>query len=129
MSCPIRAEINEYLQSGWFFLMLDKQEAEQEIEPLPEPVLVNGQRVEREEGEAYLLSQVLGLVGLEDTTPPNPQCALCDKRCENKWGNNGYPLTEGKICNACNDRVIHNRIMMTLDTIKGMDEDAPDDPE
>tara|TARA_R110002012_G_scaffold305446_3_gene509611 strand:- start:171 stop:452 length:282 start_codon:yes stop_codon:yes gene_type:complete len=91
--------------------------------PIPEPVLVNGQRVTREVGEAYLRSQSTS------PTPPNPQCALCDKRCENKWGNNGYPLTEGKICNACNDRVIHNRIMMTLDTIKGMDEDAPDDPE
>ena len=119
MSCPIRTQINKYLNGD---VMM----------PIPEPVLVNGQRVEREEGEAYLLSQVLGLVGLEDTTPPNPQCVLCDKRCENKWGNNGYPLTDGKICNTCNDKVIHNRIMMALDTVgenSGLGDDAPEDPE
>ena len=84
--------------------------------PLPEPVLVNGQRVTREEHEGL-------------NTQNNPKCALCDKSCENQWGNNGHPLTEGRICNTCNDRVIANRINMTLDTIKGMDEDAPDEPE
>ena len=58
-----------------------------------------------------------------------PECGLCHRQCENEWGNNGAPLTDQRICNECNDRVIHNRIMVILDRATGPDDDAPDDPE
>ena len=56
---------------------------------------------------------------------------MCYRQCENEWGNNGYPLTEERICNKCNHRIVQNRIMMSIDTIgpnKGLEEDCPDDP-
>ncbi len=61
----------------------------------------------------------------------HPFCGLCHRQCENKWGNNGAPLTDDRICNKCNDRVIHNRIMCIVDSCgpnNGLDDDCPDDP-
>jgi hypothetical protein len=108
------------------------------ITSLPMPVLVNGQRVTREVGQNHLL-------GLNQWELPDsdllinftnhifyPDCGLCHKSCENQWGNNGYPLTKERICHVCNDRVVHNRIMMTIDTIgrnSGLESDEPDDPD
>ena len=88
---------------------------------IPQEVLVNGQRVSREIGEG------------EGTNHSSsyPYCSLCDKQCENQWGHNGFPLTTGKVCDVCNDRIIQNRINMVIDTCgrnKGLDDDCPDDP-
>jgi hypothetical protein len=38
---------------------------------------------------------------------------MCGKECENKWGNNPYPLVTDKnarCCNECNDLVIMARM-------------------
>tara|TARA_R110002020_G_scaffold94773_1_gene227734 strand:+ start:287 stop:652 length:366 start_codon:yes stop_codon:yes gene_type:complete len=61
-----------------------------------------------------------------------PECGMCYRQCENEWGNNGYPLTEKRICNQCNERVVHNRIMLVLDTVgpnAGLDDDCPENPQ
>lgn len=39
------------------------------------------------------------------------ECCLCRKPCENKYGNNPYPLSAGgKCCNKCNGEVISARM-------------------
>lgn len=41
-------------------------------------------------------------------------CCICGKECENKYGNNPYPLSEnGKCCNTCNIKVLQCRQMMS----------------
>ena len=59
------------------------------------------------------------------------ECGLCHGKCENKWGNNGYPLTEKRICNVCNDKVIRARISVGLDLTfdPHCGEDSPDEPD
>ena len=30
------------------------------------------------------------------------KCCLCRKKLDNKWGNNAYPLKNGRCCDDCN---------------------------
>ncbi len=59
----------------------------------------------------------------------NPNCILCLKPCENKWGNNPEPVvskTYGVCCDACNlTLVIPNRLRMMAgwDDFIGQDKD------
>ena len=44
-----------------------------------------------------------------------PKCCICDKECENEWGNNPYPLVkdeDARCCNECNNRVINFRLIV-----------------
>ena len=44
----------------------------------------------------------------------NPLCILCNKKCENKFGNNPAPLRDdGRCCKRCNrNRVIPGRLLV-----------------
>ena len=44
----------------------------------------------------------------------NPICCLCQKLCENEFGNNPYPLSnEGVCCHLCNEPVLIARIKLS----------------
>jgi len=36
----------------------------------------------------------------------NPECVICNKECENYYGNNASPVMEGKCCNSCNEKLV-----------------------
>lgn len=43
-------------------------------------------------------------------------CCICGKECENKYGNDPYPLNKEKntrCCNSCNIKVLESRLMMS----------------
>ncbi len=41
-------------------------------------------------------------------------CCICGNECENKYGNNPYPLNNsGRCCNTCNVKVVESRQMMS----------------
>ena len=46
----------------------------------------------------------------------NPICCLCNKSCEDEFGNNPAPLkSKGRCCNICNsEKVIPTRIINLL---------------
>ena len=112
------------------------------LQPLPDECLLNGQRVTREEWELHeaMCPNIMSVWDLPESDLVlnftdhlfYPECGLCHRQCEKEWGNNGAPLTDERICNECNHRVIHNRIMMCVDRIgpnNGIEEDEPDEPE
>tara|TARA_Y100000592_G_C5341338_1_gene254380 strand:+ start:370 stop:543 length:174 start_codon:yes stop_codon:yes gene_type:complete len=43
--------------------------------------------------------------------PSNTLCELCGQVFDG-WGNNGHPLTKGRVCNSCNNAVIVARMML-----------------
>jgi hypothetical protein len=104
---------------------------------IPEPCLINGQRVTREAWNEHIgilncweLPKCDLLINFTDHLFFQ-ECGMCHRQCENAWGNNGYPLTEKRICNKCNDKVIHARISCNLDRTFDPDcgEDSPDEPD
>ena len=52
----------------------------------------------------------------------NPVCCICGKECENKWGNNPYPVVneeEARCCNECNEKVVVPARIISLIKNKG----------
>jgi len=47
--------------------------------------------------------------------PTHPICCICDKVCECQFGNNPYPLAEGRCCNRCNQHVIQARMELLFE--------------
>lgn len=56
----------------------------------------------------------------KQSTITNPTCVICDKICENEWGNNPVPLAEtGRCCDVCNQDVIQSRIVnITIENLR-----------
>ena len=57
----------------------------------------------------------------------NPKCCICNRECENEYGNNAQPIKEGRCCDDCNDRkVIPVRIDSYLKSRKRNIEQNPE---
>jgi hypothetical protein len=45
------------------------------------------------------------------TDLPKPfVCSICGELILGEWGNNAWPINEGRCCNTCNDKVIIARV-------------------
>lgn len=53
------------------------------------------------------------------------KCSLCGKEIEG-YPNEGYPLTEGKVCDKCNWKVIRARMDLANKKDKSADEEETD---
>lgn len=55
-----------------------------------------------------ILKDTYNAFGKEEVVE-NPTCCFCGNPCENRWGNNPWPISKresDRCCNVCNDTIV-----------------------
>lgn len=65
--------------------------------------------------EDYLIEWIIDTSAFETY----PMCCICSRECEDRYGNNAKPMSNGRCCNNCNLKVIEARMIDAMELKRG----------